>query len=187
MTNGDDVAAIDPVDERDVARFDDAADVVVVGLGCAGAVAAISASERGLDVLALERQGAPGGTSAMSGGLIYLGGGTPVQRGCGFDDDADTMYAFLLAATAAHGRAATDRADLAKLRLYCDESVRHFHWLAEHGVPFRAAFCDEPNRESADDSGLVFSGERTAARSATLPDPCRAATSRSSPTARATS
>ena len=25
-------------------------------------------------------------------------------------------------------------------------------------MPFRAAFCDEPNRESADDAGLLFSG-----------------------------
>ncbi|MCU1464668.1 MAG: succinate dehydrogenase/fumarate reductase flavoprotein subunit [Actinomycetia bacterium] len=159
MSERDSVAAIEPVAERDVGRYDDAADVVVVGLGCAGASAAISASERGLDVLGVERQSAPGGTSAMSGGLIYLGGGTPVQHECGFDDDADTMYAFLVAATAAHGAAdASDRPDLAKLRRYCDESVDHFHWLVDHGVPFRAAFCDEPNRESPDDSGLVFSG-----------------------------
>jgi 3-oxo-5alpha-steroid 4-dehydrogenase len=153
------VAPLEPVAERDVVQFDDDADVVVVGLGCAGGSAAISAAERGLDVVAHERQGAPGGTSAMSGGLIYLGGGTPVQRECGFDDDADTMYAFLLEATRPHGGGdPKDRADVAKLRLYCDESVAHFHWLREHGVPFRAAFCDEPNRESADDSGLVFSG-----------------------------
>ena len=133
--------------------------MVVVGLGCAGASAAVAASERGLDVLALERQGAPGGTSAMSGGLIYLGGGTPVQQECGYDDDADTMHAFLLAATAPHGVAdASDRPDLERLRVYCDESVAHFHWLQDHGVPFRAAFFDEPNRESPDDSGLVFSG-----------------------------
>ena len=112
---------------HDIERFDDEADVVVVGLGCAGASAAIAASERGLDVLAVERQGAPGGTSAMSGGLIYPGGGTPVQRACGFEDDADTMYDFLVAATAAHGGAdPTDRPDLAKLRFYCDESVAHF-------------------------------------------------------------
>lgn len=155
----DSVSPLDPVADTDVGGWDDEADVVVVGLGCAGASAAISASERGLDVLALERQGAPGGTSAMSGGLIYLGGGTPVQRECGFDDDADTMYAFLLHATRMHGGVAPeDRADLDKLRLYCDESVAHFHWLTEHGVPFRGAFFDEPNRESADDSGLVFSG-----------------------------
>ena len=150
---------IEPVAARAVARFDDEADVVVVGLGCAGASAAIAASGRGLDVLALERQGAPGGTSAMSGGLIYLGGGTPVQVECGYEDDADTMHTFLLAATAPHGAShPADRPDRERLRAYCDESVAHFHWLREHGVPFRSAFCDEPNRESADDSGLVFSG-----------------------------
>jgi 3-oxo-5alpha-steroid 4-dehydrogenase len=155
----DGVAAIEPVGERDVVAFADEADVIVVGLGCAGASAAIEAAERGLDVVAIERQGAPGGTSAMSGGLIYLGGGTPVQRECGFDDDSANMFAFLQAATAPHGAAdPTARPDLARLRLYCEESVSHFHWLRDHGVPFRSAFCDEPNRESADDSGLVFSG-----------------------------
>jgi len=157
--SNDPTAPIGPLAEREVPRFDDEADVVVVGLGCAGAAAAVAASERGLDVMALERQGAPGGTSAMSGGLIYLGGGTPVQRECGYDDDADTMHAFLLAALAPHGGVdAADRPDLERLRVYCDESVAHFHWLQDHGVPFRAAFFDEPNRESPDDSGLVFSG-----------------------------
>ena len=157
---GDDgIAPIAPLSEREIGRFDDEVDVVVIGLGCAGASAAIAASERGLEVLGLERQGAPGGTSAMSGGLIYLGGGTPVQKECGFDDDAETMHTFLLAALAPHGAAGPhDRPDLARLRAYCDESVAHFHWLREHGVPFRAAFFDEPNRESPDDSGLVFSG-----------------------------
>src|SRR4029079_2329430 len=38
-----------------------------------------------------------------------------------------------------------------------EESVAQFHWLQDHGVPFRAAFFDEPNRESADDRGLVVS------------------------------
>ncbi len=152
-------APIEPLAEHDVAHFDDDADVIVVGLGCAGASAAIAASERGLDVVALERQGASGGTSAMSGGLIYLGGGTPVQEECGFEDDAETMHTFLAAALAPHGVVdPTDRPDLERLRVYCDDSVAHFHWLRDHGVPFRSAFCDEPNRESADDSGLVFSG-----------------------------
>jgi 3-oxo-5alpha-steroid 4-dehydrogenase len=153
------VGPIEPVAERDVPRFDETVDVVVVGLGCAGATAAVAASERGLEVLTVERQGAPGGTSAMSGGVLYLGGGTPVQQECGFDDDPDTMYAFLRIATATHHAAdPDDRADADKLRVYCDESVAHFHWLRDHGVPFRSAFCGEPNRESADDSGLLFSG-----------------------------
>ena len=51
-------------------------------------------------------------------------------------------------------RASTkDRVDV-----YCDGSVEHFEWLVSIGVPFRAAFCPEPNRESADDAGLLFSG-----------------------------
>ncbi len=184
----DGVGGIEPVAERDVGGFDDTADVIVVGLGCAGASAAIAAAERGLDVVAIERQGAMGGTSAMSGGLIYLGGGTPVQRECGFDDDAATMFAFLQAATAPHGSTdPADRPDLARLRMYCDESVAHFHWLEHHGVPFRAAFYDEPNREPPDDSGLVFSGGEDSRPFCDLASPAPRGTSLASPTVRATS
>jgi len=45
-----------------------------------------------------------------------------------------------------------------RLDAYCEGSPGHFDWLVSIGVPFRAAFCDEPNRESADDAGLLFSG-----------------------------
>ena len=45
-----------------------------------------------------------------------------------------------------------------RLDAYCQGSPDHFDWLVSIGVPFRAAFCDEPNRESADDAGLLFSG-----------------------------
>ncbi|HVN50936.1 MAG TPA: FAD-dependent oxidoreductase, partial [Acidimicrobiales bacterium] len=60
----DQTEPIPPLRVRDVASWDDEADVVVVGLGCAGTCAAIEASEAGAEVLALERAGAPGGTSA---------------------------------------------------------------------------------------------------------------------------
>ena len=111
----------------------------------------MSARQAGGDVLAVERAVAPGGTSASSGGLIYLGGGTALQRACGFDDSSENMAAFL---TAALGPGSDDE----RLRAYCEGSPEHFDWLVSIGVPFRAAFCDEPNRESADDAGLLFSG-----------------------------
>src|SRR5690349_1400084 len=66
--------AMDPVsalEAREV-RFEQTVDVVVVGLGVAGASAAVAARQAGADVLAVERSGGPGGTSANSGGLIYL-------------------------------------------------------------------------------------------------------------------
>lgn len=141
---------IDPVDAREV-RFDAATDVVVIGLGIAGCCAALAAADAGAEVVAIERTAVPGGTSANSGGLIYLGGGTAVQRACGFDDTTENMARFLHAALGPGGD--TDRIDQ-----YCADSVAHFDWLVAHGVPFRAEFCDEPNRESADDAGLVFSG-----------------------------
>lgn len=147
----DRISPIEPLAASAVTTWDDEADVVVTGLGIAGVCAAIEAAEAGAEVLGLERQGAPGGTSALSGGIIYLGGGTPIQEACGFEDDPDNMYAFLVAACG-------PGADQAKVRRYSDRSVAHYHWLVDHGVPFRAAFCDEPNREPFGDEGLLYSG-----------------------------
>jgi len=124
-------------------RFDETVDVVVVGLGAAGASAVVGARQAGADVLAVERSPGPGGTSAHSGGLIYLGGGTALQNACGFQDSPDNMAAFLRAALGPG--ADDDRVDA-----YCQGSPDHFDWLVSIGVPFRASFCDEPNRESAD-------------------------------------
>jgi 3-oxo-5alpha-steroid 4-dehydrogenase len=144
---------MEPIPACDVSevRFDETIDVVVVGLGVAGASAAIGARQAGADVLAVERSAGPGGTSAHSGGLIYLGGGTALQQACGFQDSPENMAAFLRAAL---GPGADDD----RLDAYCQGSPEHFDWLDSIGVPFRASFCDEPNRESADDAGLLFSG-----------------------------
>ena len=85
--------------ERDVTAWTDEADVIVVGYGAAGASAAVDARRAGADVLVLERASGGGGASAIAGGHLYLGGGTPVQQACGFDDSADEMYAYLMALT----------------------------------------------------------------------------------------
>jgi 3-oxo-5alpha-steroid 4-dehydrogenase len=142
---------IEPLDAAAVTTWDGEADVVVVGLGCAGACAAVEAAEAGAEVAAFEAAAMGGGTSAMSGGLIYLGGGTPIQEACGYRDTPDDMERFLLAACGPD-------ADEAKVRAYCQGSVDHYHWLVDHGVPFEPRFFPEPSREPPDDSGLVFSG-----------------------------
>jgi 3-oxo-5alpha-steroid 4-dehydrogenase len=146
MTNPSDIRPA-----SDVVRWDDEADVVVVGLGCAGACTAIEAREAGADVLVLERAGGGGGTSAMSGGLLYMGGGTPVQKACGFEDSPEEMFKFLVAALGPDP-------DEAKIRLFCEDSVSHFHWLEGHGVPFKRSFYPEPGLEAPTDDCLVYSG-----------------------------
>jgi succinate dehydrogenase/fumarate reductase flavoprotein subunit len=134
-----------------IARFDDEADVVVVGQGCAGACAALEASATGAEVLAIECKSAGGGTSALSGGILYLGGGTPVQKACGFEDDAENMFKYLLPASGPN-------ADEAKVRRYCDDSLLHYFWLEEQGVPFKHSFYPEPSMEAPTDDCLVFTG-----------------------------
>jgi 3-oxo-5alpha-steroid 4-dehydrogenase len=60
---------------------------VIAGYGIAGA-AAVEAASAGADVLVVERTGGWVG-AAMAGGFIYMGGGTPLQKACGFDDSVD--------------------------------------------------------------------------------------------------
>src|SRR5690349_16439845 len=73
------------------------ADVIVVGFGIAGGCAALEAARSGARVILLERAAVYGGTSAMSGGHFYLGGGTAVQKATGHEDSAEEMYKYLVA------------------------------------------------------------------------------------------
>ncbi|WP_248964147.1 FAD-dependent oxidoreductase [Sphaerisporangium perillae] len=143
---------VDPVPASSVAAFDHECDVLVVGFGCAGAAAAFEAATAGAEVLALERAGGPGGSSAMSAGELYLGGGTAVQRACGFDDDPDDMFAYLAAALGPH-------ADEQKLRLYCDGSVEHFEWFRDRGLTFNESLYDAPSWMPPTTDGLMWLGE----------------------------
>src|SRR5215207_3210694 len=74
-------------------------DVVVIGFGIAGGCAALEAARAGARVLVMERAAVHGGTSSMSGGHFYLGGGTAVQRATGHEDSVDAMAAYLVAST----------------------------------------------------------------------------------------
>ncbi len=144
-----------PRELREIPGWDLEADVVVVGLGCAGAAAAIEASRAGADVLVLERAGGGGGTSAVSGGLIYCGGGTPIQEKCGFTDSPEEMFKYMMASCG-------PGPDEAKIRLYSERSVEHFRWLVEQGVPFKESFYPDGGSEPPTDDGLVFSGTENA-------------------------
>ncbi|HBZ70486.1 MAG TPA: flavoprotein [Deltaproteobacteria bacterium] len=142
-------------DLREIHVFDDSADVVVVGLGAAGAAAALEASRAGAETLVLERAAAGGGTSALSGGVLYLGGGTALQRACGFEDSCEAMYAYLMASCG-------DAPDEAKVRIYCEGSSEHYDWLVAQGVPFKPVFYDGCSGEPPTDDGLVWSGSERA-------------------------
>ncbi|MGY1812489.1 FAD-dependent oxidoreductase [Blastococcus sp. SYSU D00820] len=141
-----------PVAASAIGEFDVETDVLVVGLGCAGGAAALEAAAAGAEVVVLERASGPGGSSAQSGGELYLGGGTSVQRACGFEDDADNMFAYLRVALGPH-------ADEEKLRLYCDGSVEHFEWFQKLGITFNESLFDAPTWMPLTRDGLMWLGE----------------------------
>jgi 3-oxo-5alpha-steroid 4-dehydrogenase len=141
---------MEPVALGDVQQIDETTDVLVVGLGAAGISAAIEARKAGADVLVLERASAGGGATALSGGFIYLGGGTRVQKLNGIEDTADDLYKYL--------RAMSPDADPKKARLYADNSVEHFNWLEANAAVFDDGYYPHKHYEHSSAESLAWTG-----------------------------
>jgi fumarate reductase flavoprotein subunit len=115
-------------------QYADRAQVVVIGAGACGLTAALAANESGADVVVLERDARPWGSTAMSIGAV-CGVGTAEQRKHGVTDSASAFVADVMAKTA--GRADPDlTAAIAR------ESGPAIDWLAErHDVPLLLDFA----------------------------------------------
>lgn len=110
-------------------EFEFSVPVIVVGGGAAGAVAALAARLAGAEVLLVERDARASGTTAMSQGLMCAAG-TRLQREAGIADDADTLFADIMAKT-------RGAADPVIARAVADESGPTLDWLCEAlGYPF---------------------------------------------------
>lgn len=141
------------------------ADVVIVGFGAAGACAALEAADAGAEVIIVERF-AGGGASAVSGGVVYAGGGTAQQRDAGVDDSVDAMYAYLRLEA---GDVVSERT----LRRFCEGSREMITWLEANGVPFEGSLCPYKTSYPSDDHYLYYSGSEAAGgfRDAAKPAP----------------
>ena len=125
-------------------------DVAVVGFGIAGGCAALEAARAGARVLLLERAAVHGGTTSMSGGHFYLGGGTAVQQATGHQDSPEEMYKYLVAVS--------KEPEHDKIRAYCEGSVEHFDWLESLGFRFERSFFPEKAVIQPGTEGLMFTG-----------------------------
>ena len=142
------------LDAREITKWDGEVDVVIAGLGCAGACAAIEARLSGASVLVLERASGGGGVTAMAAGHVYLGGGTRVQKAVGVADSVEDMEKYLVANT--------PDPDRDKIHLYCAESVAHFDWLVAQGVPFNDSMYKGKHVLQMTDECLIWSGNEEA-------------------------
>lgn len=143
----------EPLDAASVRSWDGDFDLIIVGFGLAGASTALEAAERGLRVLLLDRfQG--GGASQMSGGIVYAGGGTHVQRQCGVEDSSEAMADYLKLEV---GGLVSDEA----VRRFADESIDTLTFLEKYGVNFSGPKAPKKTSHPSDQYYLYYSDNGT--------------------------
>ncbi|MFY9212373.1 MAG: FAD-dependent oxidoreductase [Aestuariivita sp.] len=110
-------------------RFELSLEVVIVGAGAAGLIAALTAHEAGREVLVLERDVEPAGSTALSAGLIPAAG-TMLQKAAGIEDSAALFEQDIQAK-------AKGENDPALVNLMAGNAAGVIDWLAgTHGLPF---------------------------------------------------
>jgi fumarate reductase flavoprotein subunit len=113
--------------------FESSIEVAVIGAGACGLTAALAVRDAGREVLVLERDARPWGSTSMSLGAV-CGVGTAAQRAAGIEDDAASFVADVMAKT-------EGRADVGLARLIGRESGPTLDWLTgRHGVPLLLDF-----------------------------------------------
>lgn len=146
-----------PCRVEDVVRWDIETDVAIIGFGAAGTCAAIEARQAGAAVEVFEVAAAAGGSAALSGGEVYVGGsgGTSVQKAAGFEDTTEDLFQYLM-------MAGGPGADAERVRLYAESAEAHFRWLGEQGVPYKGTYLPGKWLEPLTDDTLVWSGSEQA-------------------------
>ncbi|MGV8082450.1 MAG: FAD-dependent oxidoreductase [Coriobacteriia bacterium] len=134
-------------------KWNKEADAIICGFGAAGVAAAIEITKAGGSAIILEGSGAAGGATRLSGALVYMGGGTRLQKACGVEDSVENMKAYVSAVTKPVG------GDQKLLDIYCNNSVALFDWLEANGVKFdEAADIDGYNVVAPNGISLEYSG-----------------------------
>jgi fumarate reductase flavoprotein subunit len=113
----------------------DQADLLIVGAGACGMVAAIAAAKLGLRVLVLEKGDEPAGNTARSTGLIPAAG-TRFQREAGITNDTPDLMTGDILKKNGH------ESDPEMTRLLCEQSGPLVEWLADEAGCEIVCFTD---------------------------------------------
>jgi len=103
--------------------------LLIIGAGAAGLCAALSAKEAGVEVVVVEREATPSGSTSLSAGLIPAAG-TRFQRAKNIHDSAKSFAADIT-------HKANGEVDPAVVEAIAGESALLIEWLADrHSFPF---------------------------------------------------
>ena len=105
-------------------EWDHITDLLVVGSGGGGMTAALIAKDHGLDALVIEKANVYGGSTAMSGGSVWVPNNHLMQQ-AGLQDSPEEALAYLISITA--GKVPEDR-----LRAYLAAAPAMLSYLEKH-------------------------------------------------------
>ncbi|KAJ9637541.1 uncharacterized protein PV06_09489 [Exophiala oligosperma] len=141
----------------DVTGFDKVSDVIVVGSGAGGLTAALRAKYHGLEPLVLEKTPKIGGSSAYSGGALWVPN-NHVSKAAGLEDSAEEGLRYLEAIVPPNTPSSTKE----RKQAYIDQSPQMVRYLEGLGFKWHAALgypdyhCLEPGSKAL---GRVIEGQ----------------------------
>ena len=110
-------------------------DVLVVGAGLAGLAAAVAAREAGAEVIVLEKQGATGGTSKLSGGGIAAPGSI-LQKNANIEDSPEAYVDQWMGFQAITHREGMENPNRERCLFLAERGAELIDWLMDHGYEF---------------------------------------------------
>src|SRR3979411_2110429 len=112
-------------------NWDKSVDLVIVGSGGGGFVAALTAADAGADVLLLEKREVVGGSTAMSGGVVWVPNNS-VMAAAGVPDSYDNGLAYFDSVVGDEGPWSSDE----RRHAFLTDGPRMVEFLQELGVGF---------------------------------------------------
>ncbi|MFZ7120309.1 MAG: flavocytochrome c [Eubacteriaceae bacterium] len=133
-------------------------DVVVIGGGAAGLAAAIEAAESGSNVALVEKMPMVGGSTVLSGGIVYATG-SQAQKDFGVEDSVEDLVNYW-------SERAEGKNDKEFLTFVAERSGATMDWLVELGVEF--------NEPTVSGTSPILRAQSTTSHGAGLINPLKA-------------
>ena len=117
-----------------MSNWDEVADFVIVGSGGGSMCAALACIDMGLKPLILEKEPLVGGSTAMSGGIIWVPGNS-LMRAAGVEDTPELGLEYLEGLVPEQ-----PGSTLARKNAYVETGPGMIDWLRSKGIPM--VYCD---------------------------------------------
>lgn len=137
-------------------RWDRSVDLLIAGSGGGGMVAGLAALDSGIETLILEKQSLVGGSTGLSGGIVWLPN-NPLMRAAGIADSHEDGLAYLADVVGDIGAASSP----ARREMFLTAGYEMMDFLIRKGVRLIrcAGYCDYyPNHKGGNISGRAVEG-----------------------------